>query len=310
MMKHLISVTIPCYNSVATLSLALASLLAQTYENWECILVDDGSTDHPEAVVAQINDPRIRCIRLDQNRGRGVARQVALDHAQGDYLAMLDADDWIYPNKLQQQLQVMEDAPGLTLVSTGMAIVNFEDEMVGVRTTGLSNERAACVSQLTKLTPPPVAHAPSMIRMDKAKQANYDPTFHRSQDADFLLKVLLDQTYSVLPDITYVYTEHASTTPAKILGGYTNRMRMFWKYRRHYPLAAVSNIGQTGAKWLLYRAAFSLGVGHRLIAGRSRPPTAQEVAAFNQARRAVLSVAQRYFSPEQLPLSAAPNPVE
>ncbi len=94
-MRPLVSVMMPCYNSAGTLPLALASLVAQTYENWECILVDDGSTDRPIDIVEQASDKRISFFRLDRNMGRGVAQQAALDYATGDYLCMLDADDWL-----------------------------------------------------------------------------------------------------------------------------------------------------------------------------------------------------------------------
>ncbi len=122
MSTPLVSVIMPCYNATSTLPMALASLLAQTYENWECVLVDDGSTDAPVAILERIDDPRIRYIRLPYNQGRGVARQIALDNVRGDLITMLDADDWIYPNKLEMQYLQMVANPHLALISTGMAI--------------------------------------------------------------------------------------------------------------------------------------------------------------------------------------------
>ena len=103
-MDPLISIMTPFYNASRTLPDCLKSLKLQTYEHWECILVDDGSIDDPMDVINQYPDQRFKLIRLEKNMGRGVARQIALDNSQGDFLCFLDGDDWIYPHKLSDQL--------------------------------------------------------------------------------------------------------------------------------------------------------------------------------------------------------------
>ena len=294
-MTPLISVTMPCYNAAKTLPLALASLLAHTYENWECVLVDDGSTDDPRAIVEHVNDPRIRYIRLDQNRGRGVARQIALDCASGDYLCMLDADDWIYPSKLERQVAAMEQHPGITLLSTGMAIVNAQNEIVGVRAQGPQAADLVVQGPLTRLGMPPVAHAPSMIRMQVAKQAKYDPHFLMGQDVDFLLQVLMGRYYCVLPDVTYVYSELESITLDKILRTSIYNRQMFQKYTKRFPIASRVNMGQVFTKSIVYRIVFALGLGTWMIRRRSQKPTEQNVRDFKQALQIVSSVASQRF---------------
>lgn len=106
-----IVIMIPCFNSAASLPWALASLVSQTYTNWKCLVVDDGSDDEPEIVVSAFNDPRIMFHRFDSNRGRGHARQFALEHLEGDFLGFLDADDWYYPTKLEKQIQIFAKDP-------------------------------------------------------------------------------------------------------------------------------------------------------------------------------------------------------
>ena len=76
-MMPLISVVMPVFNATDTLPLALASLQAQTYDAWQCIIVDDGSTDNPEHIINAVGDSRIQYHRLDRNHGRGYARQYA-----------------------------------------------------------------------------------------------------------------------------------------------------------------------------------------------------------------------------------------
>ena len=196
-MMPLISVVMPVFNATDTLPLALASLQAQTYDDWQCIIVDDGSTDNPEHIINAVGDSRIQCRRLDRNHGRGHARQYALEMAQGKYIAFLDGDDWLYPDKFQDQVELLEAEPDVAMVSTGMAIANTNDQLVGVR---YSNGSAPVLHPPMKHPGmPPLAFAPSMIRADLAKQTGFDTTFPIAEDADFLLRALLGNNSRFCP---------------------------------------------------------------------------------------------------------------
>ena len=108
-MKVKVSVIIPAYNQAAFIHKAVTSLQAQTLDSWECIVVDDGSTDNTAEIVANIalNEPRVRLLQK-QNGGSASARDMGLQQVQGEYIQFLDADDTIAPNKLEQQVQRME----------------------------------------------------------------------------------------------------------------------------------------------------------------------------------------------------------
>lgn len=107
--KPLISIITPAYCSANVILDAIASVQAQDYENWEMLIVDDGSTDDTAAIVEQQKnkDQRI-CLIRQSNGGPWAARQTAVDHARGDYVAFLDSDDFWLPNKLSNQLAFME----------------------------------------------------------------------------------------------------------------------------------------------------------------------------------------------------------
>ena len=94
------SVVIPVYNRAADLAAAIASVRAQTFQDFEIVVVDDGSQDNPRAVVERLNDPRIRFIRR-LNAGGGAARNTGIDHAQGQFVAFLDSDDVFLPGHLE-----------------------------------------------------------------------------------------------------------------------------------------------------------------------------------------------------------------
>lgn len=108
-MRPKVSVIIPCYNQAAFIPKAIASLQAQTLDSWECIVVDDGSTDNTAEVISNIrlHETRVRLLQK-KNGGSASARDLGLRHAQGEYIQFLDADDTIAPNKLEQQVQLME----------------------------------------------------------------------------------------------------------------------------------------------------------------------------------------------------------
>ena len=110
MLKPQISVIIPAYNRAKTIRNALESLRAQTYSNWEAIVVDDGSTDNTCEIVSEIarNDQRIRLLRHEQNRKAQAARNTGIRAAKGAWITFLDSDDEYLPNSIEDRLTLAE----------------------------------------------------------------------------------------------------------------------------------------------------------------------------------------------------------
>ena len=94
------SIIIPTYNRASFLLRAIESVLAQTYTDWELIIVDDGSTDNTKDIVSQYNDDRIRYI-YQQNAERSAARNNGINHANGDYVCFMDSDNLMLSHRLQ-----------------------------------------------------------------------------------------------------------------------------------------------------------------------------------------------------------------
>lgn len=106
-----ISIIIPCYNSEKYLSACMDSVLAQTFEDFEAILIDDGSRDHTLAIAqryAEI-DPRVR-VFAKENGGVACARNMGLDHAQGEWITFVDSDDLLPPDALETLLSGADDS--------------------------------------------------------------------------------------------------------------------------------------------------------------------------------------------------------
>ena len=106
----LVSIVTPNYNCVRFISQTIESVLAQTYENWEMLIVDDCSTDGSYEITLDYmaKDSRIKVFRNEAKSGAAISRNVALDNANGEYVAFLDSDDLWIPRKLEIQINFME----------------------------------------------------------------------------------------------------------------------------------------------------------------------------------------------------------
>src|SRR3954470_18053198 len=118
----LVSTVIPTYNYGHFVQGAIDSVLSQTHRDIECIVVDDGSTDDTQAVLARYGD-KIRTIR-NQNSGPSAARNSALRIARGECVAFLDGDDEWKPDKISKQIAVLERSPDVALVGCGVLMVD------------------------------------------------------------------------------------------------------------------------------------------------------------------------------------------
>ena len=107
-MHGLVSIIMPSYNTAKYISDSIKSVLAQTYKNWELIIVDDCSTDNTDEIVGEfLADERIRYLKNEKNSGAAVSRNYALREARGKWIAFLDSDDLWLPEKLEKQLAFM-----------------------------------------------------------------------------------------------------------------------------------------------------------------------------------------------------------
>src|SRR5262249_7061654 len=157
-----------------SLGFALASVIAQSMNDWECVVVDDGSVEPIAPLVESLCDARFRCVRLHENRGRGHARQSGLAAARGRLLAILDADDWMYPTRLETQLARLRSDRGVKLVGASMVLEDAEHRVLGVQPAAASAPR--------RLGLLPFSFAPILAEMSLARSIGFDARLTRSED--------------------------------------------------------------------------------------------------------------------------------
>lgn len=116
--KRMISIIMPAYNSEKFISEAIESVCNQNYQNWELLIVNDGSTDHTSEIIDDYakKDSRIRAFHR-KNEGVSMARNFALNHICGEYVTFIDSDDVYHVNRLEKMLQVFEQHQNCDIVS-------------------------------------------------------------------------------------------------------------------------------------------------------------------------------------------------
>ena len=135
MVDGLVSVIMPSWNTSNFIAESIQSVIDQTYENWELIIVDDCSTDNTDEVVARFTDKRIRYFKNEKNSGAALSRNRGLREARGEWIAFLDSDDLWSPKKLEYQISFMNEH-GYTLSYTEYEKIDEESKPLQIYVTG------------------------------------------------------------------------------------------------------------------------------------------------------------------------------
>jgi glycosyltransferase involved in cell wall biosynthesis len=203
----LVSVVIPTYNRAELLPQAIHSVLGQTYENLECIVVDDASTDNTAQVVRQFADDRLIYLRHETNRRASAARNTGIAHAQGDLIAFLDDDDEWLPAKLEKQVPLIQSlSPDFGLVycwmdyhdAAGTLVIEHHPSFRGyVFPRVLGKQR--------------IGGCPTLLaRREVVEQlGGFDEAMTYGDDVEFTWRVCRDYKVDVVPEVlVVVHTGH------------------------------------------------------------------------------------------------------
>ena len=130
--EGLVSIITPVYNAERVIERTIGSVLHQTYQNWEMILVDDCAKDNSAYLIKKmaLDEPRIKYYKLEQNSGAAVARNKAIEMAQGQYMAFLDADDYWLEDRLQRELDMMKEK-NCAFVYAATQMIDEQDQKIG-----------------------------------------------------------------------------------------------------------------------------------------------------------------------------------
>ncbi len=138
----LVSVIMPAHNAECFLAKAINSILAQTYHNFELIIINDGSTDKTQQIAAKFakQSSKIKLISLIENKGESAAANLGFHQAKGEYIARMDADDVSHPQRLQKQVNFLNSHPDHILVGSQAYIINDQDQIIGKKEFPCTNK--------------------------------------------------------------------------------------------------------------------------------------------------------------------------
>ena len=234
----LISIGIPFYNAEKYLGFAIQSVIAQSYENWELILVDDGSSDNSLKIAQEFSqrDGRIRVIYDGQNKKLPSRLNQIIQESKGEFIARMDADDIMHPERLEKQFNFLEKNINFDLVSSGIISIDNFNNIIGYR----------CVESLytdfsVMKRSHPIAHPTVFARKNWYLRNQYNINFPRSEDFELWCRASLknDLKLAVIPDLLLYYREAGVLSIDKINRSYRDGLEIYKNYNTRPQLKVI-----------------------------------------------------------------------
>ena len=238
-MAPTVSIVIPLYNAASYIGQAIAAIRAQTFTDWELIVVDDGSRDDSASAAERaakeqgILSDRFTLIR-QANAGEPAARNAGIAVARGEWIANTDADDWWEPTKLQRQLELVTDE--IVLVHTAVITHEADGSIVPLEMTGSARRVGRCTAAL--LEPASICHPSILVRHETLRQiGGYDPSFRQACDIDLYFRLSAIGSFAFVPEYLTHYRIHPgqlSRSPMDQIRYHHRAVRKFFDQHPEY----------------------------------------------------------------------------
>jgi len=249
MNNPLVSVGIPFFNCKDFLLDAIRSIFAQTYTNWELILVDDGSTDGSLEIALSIDDPRTRVLPPDgKNKQLPTRLNQIIQAARGEFLVRMDADDLSHPERLAKQLEFLNNHKEVDVVGANMCILDEQNNPACKSDTQGKHDKI-----VNKYRGFSFAHATVMTRTEWSRKWQYDEKAIRAEDVELWSRSYKDSVFANIQDILYFYRGVFSIS----LSNYARANRTVARYNWRY---LAPEIGRLKAAYYVYRCYLKTGI--------------------------------------------------
>lgn len=231
-----VTILLATWNRARLLGPTIESIRAQTVQDWEIVIPDDGSTDETPAVVTewQKKEPRIRYVRSEVNQGISKNYNMGFKLAQGEYIAMIDDDDpWCDPRKLEKQIKFLEEHKEYVGCGGGVIVV---DERGKELYRYLKPETDEAIRS-KMLFSNPMANSTTVFRKSAGDRVGwYDETTRYSGDRDFWLKLgLIGKLYNFPEYFSYYTMNGANTSIARLKPHLKASLMVMKRYKEKYP---------------------------------------------------------------------------
>ena len=204
-----VSVVIPVYNRDAYVGAAIDSILAQTFTDFEVVVIDDGSTDRSRDVVRSYGDPRVRLLCHERNQGLPKTRNAGVDNARGRYLAFLDSDDVAYPTRLAKQVAFLDRHPDHAAVGAWIDWMDEHGHPLGrVKRRPLTAPDVAAL----RLFRQGIENTASMARTAVLREYRHNERFAVSEDFELWARIAAQHGIANLPEVLVRRRAHPRQT--------------------------------------------------------------------------------------------------
>lgn len=223
----LVSVSMPVFNAERYIAEAIESVLAQTYTNFELIIVDDGSRDRTRDIIDQFNDERIIKVYSDKNRGLITTRNLIAEMAKGKYLALLDADDYAFPERFALQVEFLEGNHADLCGADHFTLNQVTGEM---KSSKQRHSNADIQALLTVCSP--VCNPAMMGKLEIFKQFPYKPSYMHAEDYCLWTEIAMaGYRFANIKEKLIIYRLHSTQTSVNHLQAAKN---VFSNAQAHY----------------------------------------------------------------------------
>jgi len=281
-----VSIGIPFLNARRYLADAVRSIFAQTHREWELFLVDDGSTDGSVDVVRGLSDPRVRVLSDGTNRGLCARLNEIALLATGSYLARMDADDLMHPERIERQLNLLQANPSVSVVDSATWTVADDLTPLGIRGEGPLDANPEAVLRGGLLIHPAV-----MGRTEWFRQNRYDPVYLRAEDRELWVRTVTTTRFMRLQGPLFFYREALTGN----LPNYLRTEQTVRRILRHYGPQLIGRhrtqklVMRSHLKSVSYRLGTNLGLQGQLIRRRNRPLENSEITSARHVLSAILA---------------------
>lgn len=211
-----VSIVMPAFNAEDYIGEAIASVLAQSIAGWELIVVDDGSTDRTGVIVQSFDDRRITLLR-QSNRGVSAARNAALDHARGEFVTFLDADDLLPSDALATRAAYLRGNVRVD-IANGAVAVTRNDEVISMCRPDL--QEGPFLPRIARLEEGVFFIVAYMIRRSKIGNYRFPEEMTNSEDLAFFMQLAHDRrlTYGAVSETVYEYRKRSGSAMDSLRG--------------------------------------------------------------------------------------------
>jgi glycosyltransferase involved in cell wall biosynthesis len=283
-----VSVVIPFYNEKGALLNAIRSVFAQTLDDWELILVDDGSTDGSLDIARSVSDPRVRVVSDGRNLKLSARLNQIHPEAVGKYIARMDADDLMHPERLEKQIDLLRQRPEVDVVGTLMYRIDKKYRVYGAGSGGLAAREFSPRDTLEQAV---LMHATITGKADWFSNNPYDETWPRMQDAELWCRTCRHSKFAQINEPLYFVDENDEEVVARYLRSRPFRRRIVLTYGPDFVgwPATLIRLARTYVKSAAYIACGLFNRTDILIGRRIRSLTPEETSEAQAAIEKIMN---------------------